>query len=175
MGCGMVRKVDELGRVVIPKEMRRVLNIKTGSSIEMFINDDNQVVLKKFSELSNILYFAENLSEVIFDTFNLPVLISDDEQVLICKGLSKKDYIGKKLIKNKNTEKTKNKEYVLEEDKEEILIDTKNQFKYVYTFPVISEGFESGYIFLLSNSYLDESVIKNILVLKKFLSNLLKF
>ena len=47
MGNGMVRKVDELGRVVIPKEMRRILNIKTGSSIEMFINDQNQVVLKK--------------------------------------------------------------------------------------------------------------------------------
>ena len=39
MGCGMVRKVDELGRVVIPKEMRRVFNIKTDSSIEMSIND----------------------------------------------------------------------------------------------------------------------------------------
>ena len=173
MGCGMVRKVDELGRVVIPKEMRRVLNIKTGSSIEMFINDDNQVVLKKFSELSNILLFAENLSEVIFETFNIPVLISDDEQILICKGLSKKDYIGKQLSKN-NIEKTKNKEYILEKNNLEFL-DAKNPFKYIYIFPVISEGFESGYIFLLTNIWLEESVIKNILVLKKFLSNLLKF
>ena len=46
MGCGMVRKVDELGRVVIPKEMRRVLNIKTGSSVEMFIGENNEVILK---------------------------------------------------------------------------------------------------------------------------------
>ena len=39
MSCGMVRKIDELGRVVLPKEMRRVLNIKTGSSVEMIINE----------------------------------------------------------------------------------------------------------------------------------------
>lgn len=174
MGCGMVRKVDELGRVVIPKEMRRVLNIKTGSSIEMFINDENQVVLKKFSELSNILYFAETLGDVIFDTFNLPVLISDEEQVLICKGLSKKDFINKK-IKINITKNIKNKDYYLIENNEEFLLETKNQFKYVYMFAVLSEGFESGYIFLLSNNCVEESVIKNVLLLKKFLSNLLKF
>ena len=75
MGNGMVRKVDELGRVVIPKEMRRILNIKTGSSIEMFINDQNQVVLKKFSELENVNSFIETLVKTIYECFNFACFV----------------------------------------------------------------------------------------------------
>ena len=121
MGCGMVRKVDELGRVVIPKEMRRILNIKTGSSIEMFINDNNQVVLKKFSEISNILLFAQNLADVIFDNLNLPCLISDDEKILVVKGLNKKEYLDKKIIQLNN----KNCDYFILNNSESFLLENR--------------------------------------------------
>lgn len=169
MAVGMVRKVDELGRVVIPKEMRRILNIKTGSSIEMFINNDNQVVLKKFSELSNIMMFAENLCEVIFENFNLVCLISDDEKILVSKG------INQKLFSQKSFEisSDKNKEYFLENS---FKVDNqKVNFDFVYVFPIIFEGYNSGNIFLLSQVEVDVQVLKNIVILKKFLSNLLKF
>ena len=63
MSCGMVRKIDELGRVVLPKEMRRVLNIKTGSSVEMVINENNKIVISKFSEIENVLSMANNLAQ----------------------------------------------------------------------------------------------------------------
>ena len=94
MGCGMVRKVDELGRVVIPKEMRRILNIKTGSSIEMFINDQNQVVLKKFSELENVNAFIDALIKTIYECFNFACFVCDDEKVLNVYGVSKKEFLS---------------------------------------------------------------------------------
>ena len=170
MACGMVRKVDELGRVVIPKEMRRVLNIKTGSSVEMFINNDNQVVLKKFSEISNILLFAENLADVIFDSFKLPCLIADEEKVLLCKGVNKKEYINKVL----NFEIQKNKDYFIL-TKQNFLNESKNNFEYVYVFNILCDGFECGFIFLLSDKKLEEEKINKLVLLKKFLSNILQF
>lgn len=97
MSCGMVRKVDELGRVVIPKEMRRILNIKTGSSIEMIINDENEVVLKKFSEMNNISNYAEVVADILFDEFNVPCLVCDEDNVVFCKGVSKKDFLNKEI------------------------------------------------------------------------------
>lgn len=166
----MVRKVDELGRVVIPKEMRRVLNIKTGSSVEMFINDFNQVVLKKFSEISNVLLFAENLADVIFDNFKLPCLVADEEKILICKGVSKKEYVNKNL----NFE-VQNKQGYFILNKQNFLQDSKNNFEYVYVFNVLCEGFECGFIFLLCNEKLEQEKINNIILLKKFLSNILQF
>ena len=72
MRSAMVRKVDELGRVVIPKEMRRVLNIKSGSSVELDVNENNEIVLKKFSELSNAAIFAEKLANIVNSTYNIP-------------------------------------------------------------------------------------------------------
>lgn len=90
MGCGMVRKVDELGRVVVPKEMRRVLGIKPGSSIEMSIDKDNNVVLKKFSEIENLQFFAQIVADSLFETTNSPIVVCDDEKVVVFKGISKK-------------------------------------------------------------------------------------
>lgn len=100
MSYGMVRKVDELGRVVIPKEMRRILNIQTGSSIEMAINDQSEVVMKKFSEVSNISSSAEVVADTLFSQFSLPVLVCDEDSVVVCRGVAKKDFLGKKIPQN---------------------------------------------------------------------------
>ena len=90
MSCGMVRKVDELGRVVVPKEMRRVLGIKPGSSIEMSIDVNNNVVLKKFSEIENLNFFAQIVADTLYEMTNNSILVCDDEKVVVSKGISKK-------------------------------------------------------------------------------------
>ena len=172
MGCGMVRKVDELGRVVIPKEMRRVLNIKTGSSLEMFINDENQVVLKKFSEISNMIYFAENIIDTIYEQFDVPCLIADEENVLVVKGTNKKEYLDKKI--NKNINHKANIPLVLNKDKS-IFLDKSFDYNFNYIFSVTSEGYVCGYIVLMSNFELSNEIIDIVLVLARFLSNILKF
>ena len=172
MGCGMVRKVDELGRVVIPKEMRRILNIKTGSSIEMSINDKNQVVLEKFSELTNAIFFAENLTNIIFDDLKLSCLLTDDEKVIICKGLSKNN-LNKKLIGEINL---KNKNHICFDNHEIFFENQEINFDFTYIFPISCEGFDNGFLFVFSNNeHLEENVIKDIQLLTRFLSNILKY
>ncbi|NCB48310.1 MAG: AbrB/MazE/SpoVT family DNA-binding domain-containing protein [Clostridia bacterium] len=147
MSCGMVRKVDELGRVVIPKEMRRILNIKTGSSIEMIINDENEVVLKKFSEMNNISKFAEVVADILFEEFNVPCLVCDEDKVIFSKGVSKKDFLNKKIP-------SKNDEW--------------------FVCPVHFGGFQGGSIMLQKkDGKLDDDFEKTVYIFSKFLGNIL--
>lgn len=170
MSCGMVRKVDELGRVVIPKEMRRILNIKTGSSIEMFINDFNQVVLKKFSELENVLALGEALVEIIFNNFNLKCLICDDDKkVTNIKGLSKKEFLNSNLDFLSDEKQSKNEVYSI--SKNENL-----QEKFATVFNIVSEGFNCGCLVCFhTQENLEKKVQDEILLLVKFFSSLLAF
>jgi len=147
MSCGMVRKVDELGRVVIPKEMRRILNIKTGSSIEMIINDYSEVVLKKFSEMNNISNFAEVVADILFEEYGVPCLVCDEDKVIYCKGASKKDFLNKKIL-NKNDE--------------------------WFVCPVNFNGFLGGSIMLKNtDGKIDKDIEKTVYILSKFLGNIL--
>jgi len=172
MGCGMVRKVDELGRVVIPKEMRRVLNIKTGSSIEMFINNENQVVLKKFSEISNIATYADALSDIIFNSFSLPCLVCDEESVLFVKGTNKKDFINKNLQLNKLNNLQKDFQFF---DFENAPINLCT-YAQCCLFKIKNEGYDCGYVIvLLKENNLSNDVVNKILLLNNFISLLLNF
>lgn len=147
MSCGMVRKVDELGRVVIPKEMRRILNIKTGSSIEMVINDENEVVLKKFSEMNNISNYAEVVADILFDEFNVPCLVCDEDKVVFCKGVSKKDFLNKEIP-------PQNDEW--------------------FVCPVNFGGFQGGSIMLQKKEErADADFEKTVYIFSKFLGNIL--
>ena len=165
----MVRKVDELGRVVIPKEMRRILNIKTGSSIEMSINSDNQVVLKKFSELSNILDMSKALVGVVFDTFDMPCFLCDDERVLCLKGLAKKDFLDKR-VHGENLSQKSGRNVMLSS----VVCDIQND-ENCTPFKISSEGFEIGYLVLIHNGEIDMNVKGSVDLLLKLFSNLASF
>ena len=167
MGNGMVRKVDELGRVVIPKEMRRILNIKTGSSIEMFINDQNQVVLKKFSELENVSSIIETLVKIVYENFQVACFVCDDEKVLSVCGLSKKEFLFKKI------NFFSKKECVFEAKLNDILCET-NSNKNCFVFSIFCEGFENGKLIIISESF-EEKKKESVEILIKFLCELLIF
>ena len=166
MGNGMVRKVDELGRVVIPKEMRRILNIKTGSSIEMFINDQNQVVLKKFSELENVSSIIDTLTKIIYESFSVACFICDDEKVLCVCGLSKKEFLQKKVNFNLVQDKFFKTELC------QILSDVESN-KNCSVFSILCEGFENGK--LVDCDDINEEKKQSIEILLKFLCELLVF
>lgn len=148
MGCGMVRKIDELGRVVLPKEMRRVLNIKTGSSVEMVIDENNKIVISKFSEIENVLSMAKCLGEILYEKLNLKCLICDDDKVLNVVGDSKKIYLHKKVLGQCKKNCTIKLNKFLNVDVEE---DAK-------VFPIVLQGFTKGFIVILSNNFNSENV-----------------
>ena len=149
MSCGMVRKIDELGRVVLPKEMRRILNIKTGSSVEMEIDENNKIVLSKFSEVENVLSMANCLGEIVYEKLNLKCLICDDDKVLCVCGESKKEFLHKKVLVNefKKPKLINLNKFLDVENVEEVCVR-----------PICLQGFNKGFIVVWENSLQNDRI-----------------
>jgi AbrB family transcriptional regulator, stage V sporulation protein T len=94
---GIVRRIDDLGRVVIPKEIRRTLRIREGDPLEIFVDRDGEVILKKYSPISELSDFAREYAEALYDSLGNPVLICDRDAYIAVAGGSKKDYLNKNI------------------------------------------------------------------------------
>lgn len=94
---GIVRRIDDLGRVVIPKEIRRTLRIREGDPLEIFVDREGEVILKKYSPISELGHFATEYAEALFDSLHYPVFICDRDEIIALAGVSKKDYLNQEV------------------------------------------------------------------------------
>lgn len=94
---GIVRRIDELGRVVIPKEIRRTLRIREGEPLEIYTENGGEVVLKKFSPIGEISAVAQDFSDSLYRTLGMAALVCDRDQVVACTGIAKKEVAEKPL------------------------------------------------------------------------------
>jgi len=94
---GIFRRIDELGRIVIPKEIRKNLKIREGDNIEIYINDNEEILLRKYSSLKNIKDFAQRFTDSISNLLKTNVFITDKDHIISASGNLKKDYINKNL------------------------------------------------------------------------------
>ena len=94
---GIVRRIDDLGRVVIPKEIRRTMRIREGDPLEIFTDRDGEVIFKKYSPIGELTAFAAQYAETLHKTCDLSVIICDRDSVVACAGVSKKEYGDKSL------------------------------------------------------------------------------
>lgn len=94
---GVVRRIDDLGRIVLPKELRRTMRIKEGESLEIFTDGENQIILKKYSPVSNLNDFAIELSESIYTANKVNVIITDNERIIASAGDFNVSFIGKEI------------------------------------------------------------------------------
>ena len=84
---GIVRRIDDLGRVVIPKEIRRTMRIREGDPLEIFTNGDGGVVFKKYSLMGGLGDFSAQLCESLYKTTGKMVTITDrDACISVCGG-----------------------------------------------------------------------------------------
>lgn len=94
---GIVRRIDDLGRVVIPKEIRRTLRIREGDPLEIFVDRAGEIILKKYSPISELGQFSDEYAEALFDTLHLPILICDRDEVVSLAGVSKSEYLDRQI------------------------------------------------------------------------------
>ena len=94
---GIVRRIDDLGRVVIPKEIRRTMRIREGDPLEIFTDREGEVIFKKYSPIGELNAFAGQYAETLHRTCNLAVIICDRDSIVSCAGLPKKEYADKSL------------------------------------------------------------------------------
>ena len=96
---GIVRRIDELGRIVVPKEIRKTLRIREGDPMEIFTDTEGKVVLKKYSPIEDISAHAKQASEVIARITGMGVMITDRDQIIAVSGGGRKDDLGKNISK----------------------------------------------------------------------------
>ncbi|SHF06992.1 transcriptional regulator, AbrB family [Seinonella peptonophila] len=89
---GIVRRIDDLGRVVIPKEIRRTLRIREGDPLEIFVDHDGEVILKKYSPIGELSDFAQEYAEALYENLHFITIICDRDHVIAVAGASKKEY-----------------------------------------------------------------------------------
>lgn len=147
---GIVRRIDELGRIVIPKELRRTFRIKEGSPLEIFIGDDGELILKKYSQLVDISYFAKEIVESIYQTLNCTAIIFDNDTFISGSGSGVKTYIGNQITYQ--LEKIIMERQVVIKNKNDLvkLSDNDIEIKSQLISPIVSNGDVCGGIILLS-------------------------
>lgn len=113
---GIVRRIDDLGRVVVPKEIRKVLRIREGDPLEIYTGTTGEVILKKYSPIGELGQMAETFAESVSATLGLPVLVSDTDHYVAVSGVRSKDYLNKEIdeeldsiIQQRNEYKTDSK------------------------------------------------------------------
>ena len=94
---GVVRRIDDLGRIVVPKELRRTMRIKEGESLEIFTEGTDRIVLKKYSPILNANDFVLEFADSIYDSNKKDIVITDNEKVIAAAGNYRKDIVGKRI------------------------------------------------------------------------------
>jgi AbrB family transcriptional regulator (stage V sporulation protein T) len=152
---GIVRRIDDLGRVVIPKEIRRTLRIREGDPLEIFTDKEGEVILKKYSPIGELGDFATQYADSIHKASGHITCIADRDTIIAVSGAAKKDFLEKslspeveKVIEGKTTLVVKS----AEEKTISILADESPDRKYTsqVVTPIISEGDPIGAVILLS-------------------------
>lgn len=152
---GIVRRIDELGRVVIPKEIRRTLRIREGAPLEIYTDNDGEVVLKKYSPIGEIAAVAQDYSDSLYRTLGLITLVCDRDQIVSCAGAPRKDVVEKQLSTDVEQllEERKTVMYNAADGDKMISIhadDVPNQYTAQLVVPILSDGEIIGGILLVS-------------------------
>lgn len=153
---GIVRRIDDLGRVVIPKEIRRTLRIREGDPLEIFTDREGEIILKKYSPIGELGTFAKEYAESLAQTVGHITCIVDKDQIIAVSGGAKKDFYEKhispameKCINARNTVIAERNDAnfvpVLEDD-------SADTYNHQLIAPIISEGDALGAIVFLSET-----------------------
>lgn len=150
---GIVRRIDDLGRVVIPKEIRRTLRIREGDPLEIFTDREGEVILKKYSPIGELGALAKQYSESLAQTMNCTVCITDTDQIVAAAGNGKKElqdkYISRQLERHLGTRtqlaaSAGEKAYIP-------VVDTQDEdYEHEVISPILCEGDIIGGVILLS-------------------------
>ena len=175
MECkGIVRRVDELGRIVLPREMRKSLNVRVGSKLEIGIVDGNKFLLTKYSEMVSLKEYSDAVATAISGSIEHDVLISDMEKVL---SSNKKKYINKNFTEEVQ-ELIYNKEIVIKKQDDgsemlEFFVGNGKEYSCQLIVPIVKDGDAIGAIIILAmeNKCFDDSSVKICKAFAKYLSD----
>lgn len=149
---GIVRRIDDLGRIVIPKEIRRTLRIREGDPLEIFTDREGEIILKKYSPIGEMGAFAKHYAESLAQVSGHATLISDRDQFIAVAG-GVKSFLGKN-ISHELEDVIEKRKVVLSSKGEKVFVPVAADGEGDYTeeaiCPIISEGDVIGSVILLN-------------------------
>ena len=168
---GIIRRIDDLGRIVIPKELRRNLRIKNGDTLEVFVDMDN-IILKKYSPMESIEDAANKYVESFNQVLKHNVLVCDKDKVIAVSGSLKKDYLGKPISEFTDRSIERRDSFVCRQKKMFSFVDGIEDIGYYSFSSIVSNGDTLGAVIIISTDKpILESEEKMAVILSKLLSN----
>ena len=152
---GVVRRIDDLGRVVIPKEIRKTLRIKEGDPLEIFTDREGQVILKKYSPIGELSEFATGYAETLAKTTGHIACITDKDTIIAVSGGSKKEFLEQDVSRELEKLMEDKEVYTSKENSDKAVPITRNETnekknKSQIVYPIISNGDTIGTVILMS-------------------------
>ena len=144
---GIVRRIDDLGRVVIPKEIRRTLRLREGTPLEIFTDREGEIILKKYSPMVELAAFAVQYAEAMAQSTGLMVCIADRDQIIAVSGGPKKEYYQKTISRALELAVSERQNICAARGEKAFIPITSDE---VVIVPILSEGDAIGAVILLS-------------------------
>ncbi len=138
---GIVRRIDDLGRVVIPKEIRRTLRIRDGDPLEIFTEKDGEVIFKKYSPMGELSDFAGHMCDTLSKSTGLPVVITDRDSVIAVCGAPKRELYMKQVSAELEKLMEARQLYHLKPGEKKVAVsDSTDKYTITVAAPILSEG-----------------------------------
>lgn len=178
---GLIRRLDNLGRIVIPKEIRKNLSIKEGEPLQITLNKDGEIVLNKTSVFKNIVSYLQIVCETINEILDIPTMITDKESIICVSGIGKNKFLNKELSRQIKNQIESRKSYIskleLKTEMIKILSDDENNYFWQLIVPIVVENVTAGSLIILSlnqNIKFPDCSIKVLEISSKIISKMLE-
>jgi AbrB family transcriptional regulator (stage V sporulation protein T) len=162
---GIVRRIDDLGRVVIPKEIRRTMRIREGDPLEIYTDREGEVIFKKYSRVGEIGGFATSYADALQKASSSPIFICDRDSVIAVSGAPKRDYMDRRISRELEEIIETRGLYIKGEGQEPISVIHEGGAHYVScAMPILCEGDAVGCVIsawqydLPTNTKIQESI-----------------
>ena len=148
---GIVRRIDDLGRVVIPKEIRRTMRIHEGDPLEIYTSSDGEVIFKKYSVIGEMGHNASQVADIMYKLAGCPVVVFDRDHVVAAAGVHKREYLERRVSPALEEIFESRRAYFAEQENAKPLLPIEGLDRRALTVvPIISSGDCTGAVALVA-------------------------
>lgn len=149
---GVVRRIDELGRIVLPKEIRRNLGIRDGENLEIFVMDD-QIILKKFSKMKDFRDIIKNICNLVINVYDVKLIVTDRDKVIFTNVV---DLVNDSTLGSPLLNFIQNRESVNKNELQSYNFNGVGKKGYYFIQPIITSVDCLGLVMVYSDNPIDE-------------------
>ena len=148
---GIVRRIDDLGRVVIPKEIRRTMRIREGDPLEIYTEKDGEVIFKKYSPIGELGEFAFTYAETLSKTTGRAALITDRDNIIAVSGLPKKELLEHRVSSDIESVMNEKQPFKSSQGSGIAVAEGNDKYNAGVVVPIVSEGDTIGSVIFVLN------------------------